>query len=840
MGRAGTVIRGSVRTEIATHCLAGESILVSGPIGSGKSHLLSAVADQLSAGGAPVHLIDGADDAALAVVSAAPAGTALVLDGLERARPELLRACLDRLGSGEPLVMSLTIGPQHASCMHALDAASAGSPAARDALAAVRRVELEPIAARELEWLLHERSAERLDSGTVHRILTLASGRPGWAVDLLQLAQHGYLSERPRPWIVEAPHGELDLPALRALARELGSVTPEAATAALALSELGATDLAGARDLVGSGAVAELVRCGAFVKQPGAEEFSVPVFVAAALRDRVSADILERQREAIAQRLAVQEALGIQLSEADVLLYARSLSGGAQADSSGAGNALGAVGAARHRVLQRAVSHLVAFTGESTARTILLRSGPLDGPTEPLLHARTVSALVGPAAALEALASGPRPEGGHDLLLHEFLRAQFAAESGFAAASAAADLDAETAALLRDATAVFTLWNTAVPAVGPDVRRGAALGIIAARSSSPEVAGLAGALVDLDHVWHGALPPRSWLATGAAIPMPREQHTDFARTASGALLFAHALTAFLAGEHALRADELRAAAARTVPHDSHARWLRHLLSAGEALACGDPARASDEWTYLTREAPRFIPVRLRGYLQRVGAAIRLSADPDGAGADALTSVAATPVQIAQYLSGQHDALAPAARRAGNAAGTLPLPLLRLAHAHLQAATDQNPARLLRTAHRLMQLELWAPTAFALRTARQIFLSRRAVGGVQQCDERLAALEDQLTASVPWYRSGDLPAVAFAQLTPREREAAALAAEGRSNREIAHQLGCGVRTVESHLSQARAKLGSSSRRDLAARLTPAPVASAAGATFPLATNGAHSR
>lgn len=57
-----------------------------------------------------------------------------------------------------------------------------------------------------------------------------------------------------------------------------------------------------------------------------------------------------------------------------------------------------------------------------------------------------------------------------------------------------------------------------------------------------------------------------------------------------------------------------------------------------------------------------------------------------------------------------------------------------------------------------------------------------------------------------------------ELTERELEVARLAAEGLRNREIAERLECSVRTVESHLAQARAKLGAKDRRALAQLLT----------------------
>jgi DNA-binding CsgD family transcriptional regulator len=58
-----------------------------------------------------------------------------------------------------------------------------------------------------------------------------------------------------------------------------------------------------------------------------------------------------------------------------------------------------------------------------------------------------------------------------------------------------------------------------------------------------------------------------------------------------------------------------------------------------------------------------------------------------------------------------------------------------------------------------------------------------------------------------------------RLTPAEREAALLAAAGRSNRDIAAELSLSVRTVESYLSSAYEKLGVPGRAHLAAAFDP---------------------
>lgn len=60
------------------------------------------------------------------------------------------------------------------------------------------------------------------------------------------------------------------------------------------------------------------------------------------------------------------------------------------------------------------------------------------------------------------------------------------------------------------------------------------------------------------------------------------------------------------------------------------------------------------------------------------------------------------------------------------------------------------------------------------------------------------------------------------LTPREHEAARLAVEGRTNKEVAEKMGLTAPTVEQYLHRAYSKLGVSNRGEL--HLSPFTLAS----------------
>ena len=72
------------------------------------------------------------------------------------------------------------------------------------------------------------------------------------------------------------------------------------------------------------------------------------------------------------------------------------------------------------------------------------------------------------------------------------------------------------------------------------------------------------------------------------------------------------------------------------------------------------------------------------------------------------------------------------------------------------------------------------------------------------------------------------------LTQRELQIARLAAAGKTNHEIAKELGIGARTVEWNLTRVFRKLRIHSRADLAAAVTPWAAQSEEGAERPIVT------
>ncbi|MFB7497560.1 LuxR C-terminal-related transcriptional regulator [Streptomyces sp. NPDC056161] len=102
-----------------------------------------------------------------------------------------------------------------------------------------------------------------------------------------------------------------------------------------------------------------------------------------------------------------------------------------------------------------------------------------------------------------------------------------------------------------------------------------------------------------------------------------------------------------------------------------------------------------------------------------------------------------------------------------------------------------------------------------------FDHRRALGARMSGTEILQAVRTDADVPVPHQRtaSGQAPRTATGELTAREREVARLVAQGLSNREVAERLVISKRTADTHVERILAKLGVTSRTQIAEALRP---------------------
>jgi DNA-binding CsgD family transcriptional regulator len=151
------------------------------------------------------------------------------------------------------------------------------------------------------------------------------------------------------------------------------------------------------------------------------------------------------------------------------------------------------------------------------------------------------------------------------------------------------------------------------------------------------------------------------------------------------------------------------------------------------------------------------------------------------------------------------------------AGTVEGPLAGLCAAHADAARRDDADALLAVAGRFAKLGLYL---FAGEAAAE------AAGAYQRGEmadqARMAARAGR--TYLPGFRRIRTPAaqrLLYPALTPRERQVAALAAEGLGNREIAARLGMTSKTAANHLNAIYSKLAVSDRVELAQMYAPEP-------------------
>ncbi|MGR8007776.1 LuxR C-terminal-related transcriptional regulator [Streptomyces hypolithicus] len=141
-------------------------------------------------------------------------------------------------------------------------------------------------------------------------------------------------------------------------------------------------------------------------------------------------------------------------------------------------------------------------------------------------------------------------------------------------------------------------------------------------------------------------------------------------------------------------------------------------------------------------------------------------------------------------------------------------LVRAMADHIQALADADGNALSKVSRQFREMNA---LPLAAEAAAQAARAHRAAGQRRKGREAWAACQDLLRGCAvtlpPWMVSESRRESDIAALTPREREVAALAATGMSNRDIAHRLVVSVRTVENHLHRIYHKLGITARNAL---------------------------
>ena len=786
------------------------SLLVRAANGIGRTHFLSQLRTKLAVPDAPI--LHAGDRNAAAAITSHGRQPLIGVDGFEYASAPTVEAVLERVDAGGQCVAVLDPSNRN-SLFHrslaALDPTATGAVMPIDEFAILQ---LPALGEHDIARLVHEHSSAPLTADLVDAIVTLAEGRPRWALALLELAEAGSIVTFPRPTIVNAPPTGRAAATLRDVASGVGALPQSALAAALVLSELEPLDMPGVHDLIGHDLAVVLRDAGALLPVGDPPLWHVPPFLAAALSDHAPYGELAAFEAEVQVRLLQRQAHGIPLSLSEALLCSRALPrmpDGPDADW---------FALQRSTVIQHSISELVGFGHTELARSLFLRTNQHQSALSPVLRAATLGALVSPEVGLSQLAAPPPPEQTDDYLAWAGLRSILTptGDPGVPSPEETDTTDRTDAGV--DSALLVGLWQHCEPIDAYATR----LLDVVQRNPFNGLGLFAGALIDLESAWHGNAVEGRWLHAGLPMPRTREHTASALPHVSGTILLTQALTCFVLGEGLSRYDEIRALADRSPLREHHVRWLRHYHEASLALGCGDLARAKREWELLLTCAPSLAPWRLKQRLSGALQALAWAADPAGGGSRPPGATAADPSTVRdlfRYFGGQHAALTKTGMRVSSH------PVHELARAHLVAAASNNPRELVRVADALWERDAWAPALAALTQARDVFLSRRATTSATECAERIARAVSSMAQHVPWFSPPTAPGTDFQRLTEREVETATLAARGLSNREIAIEMNCSVRTVESHLAQARAKLGVSNRRELAsfAQLQPDPNA-----------------
>jgi len=239
--------------------------------------------------------------------------------------------------------------------------------------------------------------------------------------------------------------------------------------------------------------------------------------------------------------------------------------------------------------------------------------------------------------------------------------------------------------------------------------------------------------------------------------------------------------------------------------------------AQSAAQAGDAAFAAEavaEMDGARRGYPSWVPDMVLGRAWGAAAAGELTRAREHALAAA--DLAGSRGQRAFELHALHDLArlgdpAAAAPRLAALAGHVQGPLAPLAAVHAAALVARDGPALLDAAAAFARLDMLLAAAEAAGAAAAVHRAAGRETSARTAAARAAQWLQGCEGARPPTLLGD---AATAELTPREREIALLAAAGLSSREIAERLVVSVRTVDNHLQRAYRKLGIAGREQLA--------------------------
>lgn len=840
--------RQKLATRLLTELDQPAPILLGGPSKSGKTYMLYQLAGLLRDNGTDHIVVGHSDSDALTQINQTPTSWVLLFDGLELATSEILRALDQKASEGVRCVTTLSTDQEAHTYHDVLMQLAAETRPSTNSLVRTRSFRIAPLAyddARRIALLEHE---TLLDSVMVAAITRLSWGRPGWLIDLLHLTESDKIRIDPHPRVAGVDMGDMHLPMFHHPAQAAEKLlAPASIAAAIVLSELEERTLNGASDLVGMHAVAQLREAGVLIESPhDTRMVGVPEIYAAAFKLQADSTLVRQAQHVAAARLLTQETFGISLPEREAAYCAwtfrRGGSGGISRETQDR-----AVTNAHAHLAGKLAAELIWF-GHPEARDLLLNVNNAESFGE-FSRVQAVTASNGPVEGLRTLRAlpvepdptrlpavgiplAPRPI--REYLIEFFHHVLLARTDAVHSVSASTQMrsalqqssPSDLAYDLNRAALVFARWNDIAP-LGRDTNE---ILDIALTHPLAEVALLAEQLLILEGIRLGTklAKPRTVTITDSEAGVAATYGTArFERISESALrhhsklqyllttsVVTEGIIALFSATSLFDTDALE----RTVQHFQgsafHQLWAQHLVAASTALVAGNISRAEREWAGFEARIPRFLPLRLQRIISAIGVELH---DPT-----------ATPIEYRQpihqlfdYFRGALDTVQIPTHSPTNEivriCGATPLPIFRMAEAHIDALEAQNPAALMRAAAGLHELKLWAPAAYALQGARSIFLRRRAIGSVSRCDEHLHALEISARKYVPWFSVASLSSASRIRLTKREIAVAQLGSAGLSNRDIAEQLDCSVRTVESHLAAARGKIGAADRSELAERM-----------------------